>query len=191
MTKPLARSGSDVLGAVTVPKSFIHGWEIAGVPQYASVGLAFNGTFLCVAQCMNLRQDRRRGLKLKSSCSEAPQANRTTCACFSSLPSTMCFLDLHKLQFKLVSFSFSLPVFQTYQIWLDRWTPHTASRWVFTAVLIAAFMLRIVLKQVRITQHLCQIARRPTRSCWTTPRPTSRPAGRSASSPWPPSSPGY
>ncbi len=45
MTKPLARSGSDVLGAVTVPKSFIHGWEITGVPQYASVGLAFNGHF--------------------------------------------------------------------------------------------------------------------------------------------------
>lgn len=36
---------------------------------------------------------------------------------------------------------------QTYQIWLDRWTPHTTSRWVFTVVLIVLFMLRIVLKQ--------------------------------------------
>jgi len=37
---------------------------------------------------------------------------------------------------------------QTYQIWLDRWTPHTTSRWVFTVVLIVLFVLRIVLKQV-------------------------------------------
>jgi len=36
---------------------------------------------------------------------------------------------------------------QTYQIWLDRWTPHTTSRWVFTVVLIVLFVLRIVLKQ--------------------------------------------
>lgn len=36
---------------------------------------------------------------------------------------------------------------QTYQIWLDRWTPHSTSRWVFTVVLVAAFMLRIILKQ--------------------------------------------
>ena len=44
---------------------------------------------------------------------------------------------------RLIHFSF-----QTYQIWLDRWTPHTTSRWVFTVVLIVLFMLRIVLKQV-------------------------------------------
>ncbi len=45
-----------------------------------------------------------------------------------------------------------LPFFpQTYQLWLDRWTPHTASRWVFTVVLIIGFMLRIVLKQVRVS----------------------------------------
>jgi hypothetical protein len=36
---------------------------------------------------------------------------------------------------------------QTYQIWLDRWTPHTASRWVFTVVLVCGFILRVVLKQ--------------------------------------------
>jgi len=36
---------------------------------------------------------------------------------------------------------------QTYQVWLDRWTPHTISRWVFTVLLLAAFMLRIVLKK--------------------------------------------
>lgn len=36
---------------------------------------------------------------------------------------------------------------QTYQIWLDRWTPHTTSRWVFTVVLIILFVLRIVFKQ--------------------------------------------
>lgn len=35
----------------------------------------------------------------------------------------------------------------TYQLWLDRWTPHTASRWVFTVVLILGFLLRIVLVQ--------------------------------------------
>jgi len=36
---------------------------------------------------------------------------------------------------------------QTYQIWLDKWTPHAASRWIFTVVLILLFMLRIVFKQ--------------------------------------------
>jgi len=36
---------------------------------------------------------------------------------------------------------------QTYQVWLDRWTPHTVSRWVFTVVLLALFMLRIVLEK--------------------------------------------
>jgi len=36
---------------------------------------------------------------------------------------------------------------QTYQVWLDRWTPHTMSRWIFTVAMIAAFLLRIVLKQ--------------------------------------------
>merc|ERR1719499_1785693 len=30
---------------------------------------------------------------------------------------------------------------------LDRWTPHTTSRWAFTVVLIVLFVLRIVLKQ--------------------------------------------
>lgn len=34
-----------------------------------------------------------------------------------------------------------------YQHYLDKWTPHTASRWVFTMVLIAGFMLRIMLRQ--------------------------------------------
>ena len=37
---------------------------------------------------------------------------------------------------------------QTYQIWLDRWTPHATSRWIFTIALVAGFLLRIVLKQV-------------------------------------------
>ena len=37
---------------------------------------------------------------------------------------------------------------QTYQIWLDKWTPHTVSRWAFTIALVVAFLLRIVLKQV-------------------------------------------
>lgn len=36
---------------------------------------------------------------------------------------------------------------QLYQHYLDKWTPHTASRWVFTLVLIAGFMLRIMLRQ--------------------------------------------
>jgi len=36
---------------------------------------------------------------------------------------------------------------QTYQIWLDKWTPHTVSRWIFTVALIVAFLLRIVFKQ--------------------------------------------
>nr|XP_027228804.1 LOW QUALITY PROTEIN: protein RER1 homolog [Penaeus vannamei] len=31
-----------------------------------------------------------------------------------------------------------------YQHYLDKWTPHTASRWVFTMVLIAGFSLRII-----------------------------------------------
>jgi len=36
---------------------------------------------------------------------------------------------------------------QTYQIWLDRWTPHTASRWIFTVVLVVGFLIRIVIMQ--------------------------------------------
>jgi len=36
---------------------------------------------------------------------------------------------------------------QTFQIWLDRWTPHTMSRWVFTVVLVCLFGLRIFMKQ--------------------------------------------
>jgi len=36
---------------------------------------------------------------------------------------------------------------QTYQYFLDKWTPHTASRWIFTVVLMITFMARIVLKQ--------------------------------------------
>merc|ERR1719323_2820952 len=36
---------------------------------------------------------------------------------------------------------------QTYQLMLDRWTPHTVSRWIFTIALIVAFLLRIVFKQ--------------------------------------------
>ena len=39
-------------------------------------------------------------------------------------------------------------ILQTYQIWLDKWTPHTTSRWAFTIAVIVAFLLRIVLKQV-------------------------------------------
>ena len=38
---------------------------------------------------------------------------------------------------------------QTYQLWLDRWAPHATSRWIFTVVLIAGFLLRIVFKQVK------------------------------------------
>ena len=53
----------------------------------------------------------------------------------------------HLANFEIIVFAFC--EFQTYQIWLDKWTPHTASRWIFTVVLIVVFMLRIVLKQVR------------------------------------------
>nr|ADD38446.1 Protein RER1 [Lepeophtheirus salmonis] len=35
----------------------------------------------------------------------------------------------------------------TYQVWLDRWTPKTVSRWIFTSVLIASFLIRIIYKQ--------------------------------------------
>lgn len=38
-------------------------------------------------------------------------------------------------------------VSRLYQHYLDKWTPHTASRWVFTMVLIAGFLLRIMLRQ--------------------------------------------
>lgn len=34
-----------------------------------------------------------------------------------------------------------------YQHYLDKWTPHTASRWVFTFALLVGFVLRIVMKQ--------------------------------------------
>ncbi|XP_037075065.1 protein RER1-like [Pollicipes pollicipes] len=36
---------------------------------------------------------------------------------------------------------------QTYQLLLDRWTPHTIARWVFTVVLLVSFGVRIVLAQ--------------------------------------------
>jgi len=36
---------------------------------------------------------------------------------------------------------------QSYQAFLDRWTPHTTARWVFTVVLLLAFCLRIILAQ--------------------------------------------
>lgn len=39
-------------------------------------------------------------------------------------------------------------LFQLYQGTLDRWTPHTKSRWVGSAVLLTAFILRIITKQV-------------------------------------------
>ena len=42
---------------------------------------------------------------------------------------------------------------QTYQLMLDRWTPYTTSRWVFTVVLCIAFMARILLAQVIEVHH--------------------------------------
>ncbi|XP_063878661.1 protein RER1-like isoform X2 [Scylla paramamosain] len=38
-------------------------------------------------------------------------------------------------------------VVQLYQHYLDKWTPHTASRWAFTLALIFGFMVRIMLRQ--------------------------------------------
>ncbi len=55
---------------------------------------------------------------------------------------------------------------QTYQIWLDRWTPHTTSRWVFTVVMIVLFLLRIVIKQVKTPAFF--IFSRSTKRPWTT-----------------------
>jgi hypothetical protein len=37
---------------------------------------------------------------------------------------------------------------QTYQLWLDRSSTHTAARWISTVVLILCFGARIVLAQV-------------------------------------------
>ncbi|KAG7170201.1 RER1-like [Homarus americanus] len=42
---------------------------------------------------------------------------------------------------------FSTSICRLYQHYLDKWTPHTASRWVFTLVMIVGFMLRIMLRQ--------------------------------------------
>ncbi|XP_076035410.1 protein RER1 isoform X1 [Oratosquilla oratoria] len=39
------------------------------------------------------------------------------------------------------------PALKLFQYYLDKWTPHTASRWVFTVVLIAGFLIRIFLMQ--------------------------------------------
>nr|CAG4645881.1 EOG090X0FVI [Lynceus sp. MCZ IZ 141354] len=36
---------------------------------------------------------------------------------------------------------------QTYQLYLDKWTPHPVSRWVFTFLLITAFMARVFFTQ--------------------------------------------
>ena len=57
----------------------------------------------------------------------------------------------HKIKIRKLTYPiFPLIILQTYQIWLDKWTPHTVSRWIFTVALIVAFLLRIVLKQVRL-----------------------------------------
>jgi len=44
--------------------------------------------------------------------------------------------------------SFFKRIGQTYQLMLDKWTPFAMSRWIFTVVLIIAFMARILLAQV-------------------------------------------
>ncbi|XP_076035436.1 protein RER1 isoform X2 [Oratosquilla oratoria] len=41
----------------------------------------------------------------------------------------------------------TLSISRLFQYYLDKWTPHTASRWVFTVVLIAGFLIRIFLMQ--------------------------------------------
>ena len=69
--------------------------------------------------------------------------------------SNLCFYYSDQLQNHLKIRTLTYPIFpliilQTYQIWLDKWTPHTVSRWIFTVALIVAFLLRIVLKQVRL-----------------------------------------
>ena len=38
-------------------------------------------------------------------------------------------------------------ILQLYQYYLDKWTPFTASRWVFTLIVICGFLLRVFLKQ--------------------------------------------
>ena len=53
------------------------------------------------------------------------------------------------------SFLSSLPpplisLSQTYQLILDKWTPHTATRWVATVLLMVAFGIRIFVAQVGI-----------------------------------------
>ena len=55
---------------------------------------------------------------------------------------------------------------------LDKWTPYTTSRWVFTVVLVIAFMARILLAQVQystvqqtVTEiHLAGLVHRHLRS---------------------------
>ncbi|MCL4140174.1 UNVERIFIED_CONTAM: hypothetical protein GTU68_025786 [Idotea baltica] len=46
-----------------------------------------------------------------------------------------------------LSYADYLLLFQSYQNYLDKWTPYTISRWVFSILLIVAFIARIVLKQ--------------------------------------------
>ena len=44
-----------------------------------------------------------------------------------------------------------IPLLQTYQLILDKWTPHTATRWVATVLLMVAFGIRIFVAQVGIS----------------------------------------
>lgn len=50
----------------------------------------------------------------------------------------MCYLFIYK----------TFVILQIYQRYLDLWTPHIISRWVFAAILIAFFGLRICISQV-------------------------------------------
>ena len=70
-------------------------------------------------------------------------------------------LCLDKFFFLLIFFDYICInlSFQTFQIWLDRWTPHTMSRWVFTVVLVCLFGLRIFMKQVRKKKMIIFLAR--------------------------------
>ena len=70
-------------------------------------------------------------------------------------------LSLNEFFFLLIFFDYICInlSFQTFQIWLDRWTPHTMSRWVFTVVLVCLFGLRIFMKQVRKKKMIIFLAR--------------------------------
>ena len=71
-----------------------------------------------------------------------------------------------------MAYTLILPRPQTYQLWLDRSSTHTAARWISTVVLIICFGARIVLAQVGSFFYLTKTKAQFTFVCSPLPSPS-------------------